>query len=82
MEIKLISLSPLRGGGDPLRGKFPLLGFLNTSLIVQVLDYYDKFKKSGDPLKSPIDQTEFLEIMQVQNVKKIFTLKTTAYIKF
>ena len=40
--------------------------------IVQVLDYYDKFKNSGDPLKSPIDQTEFLEIMQVQNVKKIY----------
>lgn len=31
----------------------------------QVLDYYDKFKKSGDPLKSPIDQTEFLGIMQI-----------------
>ena len=40
----------------------------------KVLDYYDKFKKSGDPLKSPIDQTEFLEIMQVQNFKSIFTV--------
>jgi len=30
----------------------------------QVLDYYTKFKKTGDPLKAPIDQTEFYEIMQ------------------
>ena len=41
-------------------GQFPLY-------VVQVLDYYDKFKKTGDPLKTPIDQTEFLEIMQVKN---------------
>ena len=32
---------------------------------LKVLDYYTKFKKTGDPLKAPIDQTEFYEIMQV-----------------
>ena len=36
-----------------------------TLLNVKVIDYYTKFKKTGDPLKAPIDQTEFYEIMQV-----------------
>ena len=36
-----------------------------------VLDYHGKFKKSGDPLKSPIDQAEFLEIMQVEKKESL-----------
>ena len=39
---------------------------LYVTCYIKVLDYYGKFKKSGDPLKSPIDQAEFLEIMQVE----------------
>ena len=39
--------------------------------VVQVLDYYGKFKKTGDPLKSPIDQAEFLQIMQVETKQSV-----------
>ena len=35
--------------------------------LLQVLNYYARFTRVGDPLKSPIDQTEFLEIMQVSS---------------
>ena len=43
---------------------------------LKVLDYYTKFKKTGDPLKAPIDQTEFYEIMQVSVLTMIMVAKT------
>ena len=43
---------------------------------LKVLDYYTKFKKTGDPLKAPIDQTEFYEIMQVSVLTTMVVAKS------
>ena len=46
---------------------FEISFILRFKTFTQVLNYYARFTRVGDPLKSPIDQTEFLEIMQVSN---------------
>ena len=48
---------------------------------MKVLDYYTKFKKSGDPLKAPIDQTEFYEIMQVSVLTTMMVAKSLVKLK-
>ena len=48
---------------------------------MKVLDYYTKFKKTGDPLKAPIDQTEFYEIMQVSVLTMMVVAKSLVKLK-